>query len=151
MSAGSPCIIPTGNLLDTPTFSSLEDYSFGNGSTQPAITPAATAFITKLFIDQRIPDLPQACGLNCRYNVSIPSFVFQCTPNPSLPYDQTGDVDSNTIVNVTIDPNSFWGFYIGWQFVDSNRQTTWETYLAHLFKLNTMSRFGYLLCLLVYP
>jgi hypothetical protein len=49
--------------------------------------------LTQCFIEQRIPDLPQACGPNCRYKVNgVSSFAFQCTPNPSsLPDDLTSE------------------------------------------------------------
>jgi len=70
-----PCMIPTGNLsnfYEVP----ITFYS---------------RLTTQCFIEQRIPDLPQACGPNCRYKVNgVSSFAFQCTPNPlPLPDDQT--------------------------------------------------------------
>jgi hypothetical protein len=114
-----PCMIPTGNLStpNTPDSRSLPVTS--QGGVWFTVTPRATALTTKCLIDQRIPDLPQACGPNCRYNVSVPSFVFQCTPNPSsLPYAQAGEPgccsDAGwTLWNGTTDPTS-WGFYVAW-------------------------------------
>ena len=101
------------------------------------VSPRAMALTTQCLVEQRIPDLPPACGPNCRYKVSVPSFVFQCTPNPSLlPNDQAGmpgpclpeslgtvpDQGSyvcNGLYNVTMwngttDPTSMWAFYVAW-------------------------------------
>ena len=84
-----PCMIPTGNLStpNTPDYSSLyssEVNDVGSKYVQSwdESTTKATVFVSKLFMEHRIPDLPQSCGPNCRYNVSVPSFVFQCTPDP---------------------------------------------------------------------
>jgi hypothetical protein len=92
-----PCVIPTGNLshfYEAPI-------SFFSRLT------------TQCFVEQRIPDLPQACGPNCRYKVHVPSFAFQCTPNPtSLPDGQAGD--GGTFWNGTAYLNSTVGFYIAW-------------------------------------
>ena len=82
------------------------------------------ALTTQCLFEQRIPDVPQACGPNCRYTVSVPSFVFQCTPNPpSLPYGQGNGSGSylddhwinHTVWNGTTDPTSKWAFYVAWQ------------------------------------
>ena len=86
------CIIPTGYLSTpgTPDYSSFY-ITVGEGPNWSGVTPRATELTAQWFVEQRIPDLPQACGPNCCYNLSIPSFVFQCTPNPSsLPYGQGG-------------------------------------------------------------
>ena len=117
-----PCIIPTGNLStpNTPDYSSLHSSQISPESiTVPYVmswgrfTPKATTFITKLFLEHRIPDLPQSCGPNCRYNVSVPSFIFQCTPNPSwFPPSPGGG-----LWNAILDPGklSDWKFYISWK------------------------------------
>jgi len=132
------CIIPTGNLLtaDTPDYTSLYTYDMPsiNEKIWSAPTTRAEVLTTQWFVEQRIPYLPQACGPSCRYKVQIPSFVFQCTPNPSsLPYGQGGDpmggatlwngttyiVGGTTLWNGTRadedHPNSNMGFYIAWK------------------------------------
>lgn len=122
-----PCMIPTGNLStpDTPDYESL--YLTGGQRSWASVTPRATDLITQWFVGQRIPNLPQACGSNCLYNVSISSFVLQCTPNPSsLPYGQAGSAlekdypllgitlwnGTMTMMNRTNYPL---GFYIAWE------------------------------------
>jgi hypothetical protein len=99
-----PCMIPSGNLSasDTPDSTSLfavdhQGQWFGSSSRASALT-------LQWFVDQRIPDLPQACGPNCRYKVHVPSFAFQCTPNPSsLPYGQASmDSYTQTLWNGTL-------------------------------------------------
>lgn len=134
-------MIPTGNLA-TPNTPDSKSF-FTQGGTQMSgfnaswagITPRVRGLTIQWFAGQRIPDLPQACGPNCRYKVHIPSFVFQCTPNPSLlPYGQAGNpmMDFTTFWNGTVepirfanpfhhlfwngteDPNSKWGFYVSW-------------------------------------
>ena len=119
-----PCMIPTGNFstANTPDSASLyttNGYNIGGIGLWNGVTPRATTLTTQWLVEQRIPDLPQACGPNCRYKVHVPSFVFQCTPNPSsLPDGQAGDLKSLTMAtlwNGTIDPDSYWGFYIAWQ------------------------------------
>ena len=114
------CIIPTGNLsnVGTPDYESL--YNAGYGNFWSSVTPRATQLITQWFVGQSIPDLPQACGLNCRYNISISSFVFKCTQNTSsLPDGQAGITTPGsrvvTVWNGTTDPNSAWGFYVLWR------------------------------------
>ena len=117
-------MIPTGNLSTPNTADFLSMYTPGlHAAWGDGVTPKAMEFTTKLFVSQRIPDLPQACGPNCRYNVSVPSFVFQCTPNASLlPSGQAGDptLGSNlvTLWNGTMDSTNFWGFYIAWHSND---------------------------------
>ena len=118
-----PCIIPTGNL-SSPGYSSLGSQMFlldvDDCYQWDGISPSLTSLITQWFIEQRIPDLPQACGQNCLYRVSdVHSFVFKCQPNPVfLPYRQLDDslsLESTTLWNVTTDPNSTWAFYIAWK------------------------------------
>jgi len=116
------CMIPTGNLStpNTPDYSSLYDFETNYGNkTDPYVlswddaTPKATTFITKLFLEHRIPDLPQSCGPNCRYIVSVPSFIFQCTPNPLwLPPFPSPDSLPVLLWNAT--QNSNWHFDISW-------------------------------------
>jgi hypothetical protein len=104
----SSCKIPTGNLStpNTLDYSSLYAIDFISAWT---ITPRAVALATQWFVEQRIPDLPQACGPNCRYKIQVPSFAFQCTPNfpSSLPYAQLGEQPfMTTLWNTTVDPKS---------------------------------------------
>ena len=112
-----PCMIPTGNLSTPYTTDSMSLFTIGGSGYWDSVTPRATTLIKKWFVEQRIPDLPQACGPDCRYKVQVPSFVFQCTPNPSsLPYAQAGIITDPSITfwNGTTDPNSMWAFYIAW-------------------------------------
>jgi hypothetical protein len=120
---GGPCVIPTGNLSTPNTTDSTSLFTTGGWGYWNGVTPRATTLTTQWFVAQRIPDLPQACGPNCRYKAQVPSFVLQCTPNPSsLPYAQAGiPRDSSTIStsttlwNGTADPTSMWAFYIAWK------------------------------------
>jgi len=122
-----PCMIPTGDLstsASTPLFTTDP-----NSSRWYGVTPRTIALITEWFAHQRIPDLPQVCGPNCHYEVHIPSFVFQCTPDPpSLPYGQIdGPSPSSseiTIWNGTTDPHSTWGFYIAWKAWSPSNRTS---------------------------
>jgi len=113
------CTISTGNLstlLLVPGYL----YKQENYLEWAGVKPRATALTTQRLANQRIPDLPQACGSDCRYNVSVPSFVFQCTPNPtSLPYGQAGSCPDPpdcgpdlALWNGTMDPTSRWAFYV---------------------------------------
>jgi hypothetical protein len=111
-------MIPTGNL----NTSDVEIFNFivnGDSLIWRSVLPRVTMLTTQWFIEQRIADLPQPCGLNCLYTVSVPSFVFKCQPNPaSLPDGQMGEssgVASSTLWNATVDPNSMWAFYVAWQ------------------------------------
>jgi hypothetical protein len=109
-----PCIIPTGNLNSTEVelFSSVNS---GGIFAWGGVLPQVTTLTIQWFIEQRIPDLPQVCGLNCLYTVSVPSFVFECQPDPvSLPY---GQLDSTTLWNATLDPNLSYAFYVAWMNV----------------------------------
>jgi hypothetical protein len=111
-----PCVIPSGNLSTPDTPDSTSFYTTVAGQLVN-VSPRATALAMRWFAEQRIPDLPQVCGPNCCYKVHVPSFVFQCTPNPaSLPYAQMGDLPSETTLwNGTIAPNFNQGFYVAWQ------------------------------------
>ena len=136
---GEPCIIPSGNLStpNTPDSTSLFSYSYSAIDLWGGATPRAMDLATQCLVEQRIPDLPQACGPNCRYNVSVASFVIQCTPNPpSLPYRQaTGEVNYieannatfffGTLWNGTIDyKDDYTQFYVGWYSSSPNRGTS---------------------------
>ena len=132
----SHCTIPTGDLSlpGTPDFHSPFYYE-GNTKVVGGQVVAvgwvgvkfrATALTAQCLSGKRIPDLPQACGPDCSYKVSVPSFVFKCTPNPpSLPYGQSGigcgDFERCTIWNVTTDPTLKWAFYIAWSSTGANR------------------------------
>ena len=97
-----PCTVPTGNLSDF----------------YDAPMTFFSRLTTQCFVEQRIPDLPQACGPNCRYKVNgVSSFAFQCTPNPSsLPDGQAGDGLTlwNGTTHVNESRSRLW-FYIAWQ------------------------------------
>ena len=140
-----PCMIPSGNLSTPNTPDSNSLFTTDQGSTTDLVwkgfTPRATELTMQCLVEQRIPDLPRVCGPDCRYNVSVASFVIQCTPNPSsLPYMLMGgdriiiyDEYSNASFTVgtlwngtkmqvdTDDPDvSAWPFYIGWHSNDPN-------------------------------
>ena len=124
-----PCTIPTGNLSTSGAPDSESLYNLG--TLWLGVTPRATALTAQCLAGQRIPDLPQACGPNCRYKVSVPSFVFRCTPNPpSLPYGQAGTYCKYcsgpilTLWNGTTDPTSNWAFYVAWASNDNGTGTS---------------------------
>jgi hypothetical protein len=128
------CTIPTGDLSipNTP-----DSYFYYMGYPKAVerlrtmgwdgVTLRAAALTAQCLSGQRIPDLPQACGPDCLYKVSVPSFVFKCTPNPpSLPYGQAGPgcVDFGqlcSVWNVTTDPTSMWAFYVAWSSTRANK------------------------------
>ena len=130
---GKPCIIPSGNVSTPHTPDSTSLYSLEARGHWGGAMPIAINLATKCLAEQRIPDLPQACGPNCHYNVSVPSFVIRCTPNPSsLPSHQVsggmgmvagipGPANSSvisyfigTLWNGTIDPADETQFYVAW-------------------------------------
>ena len=121
-----PCMIPSGNLsaIDTPDSTSL--FAVDHQGQWFSVSPRASTLTLQWLIDQHIPDLPHACGPNCRYKVHVPSFSIQCTPNPSsLPYSQGDDPiglpDGKTLWNGTLyKDETHIGFYVAW---DSNNIT----------------------------
>jgi hypothetical protein len=117
-----PCTIPTGNLSSPNISDSTFFFVTNDVQSWSSVTPRVTTLTTQWFVEQRIPDLPQACGPNCIYTVSVPSFVMQCQPNPaSLPYGQAGaPPEVITLWNGTTDPNSMWNFYIAWESYGPN-------------------------------
>jgi hypothetical protein len=138
--AGVPCMIPTGH----PLTQNITDSTFGDGTAKyySDIMPKARELTMQLFVEQHIPDLPQACGPNCCYNVLVPSFVFQCTPNPPLlPYAQAGIPSADpltpsniTLWNGTMIPLGSYGFYIAWKSNGPNGTSgnaSCEPVLAH--------------------
>ena len=63
------CSVPTGNLSTPNTADSTSLFMAANGTVPPYWTGAsrkAAELTTQVFLGQRIPDLPQACGPNCR-------------------------------------------------------------------------------------
>jgi hypothetical protein len=77
-------MIPSGNLSAPNTSDSISLFTTDiYGTSWTGVTPRATELTSQCLVDQRIIDLPQVCGPNCRYNVSVLSFVIQCTPNSS--------------------------------------------------------------------
>jgi hypothetical protein len=134
---GGPCMIPSSNL-STPNTSDPISLFTTDGSYWTGVTPRATELTLQCLVEQRILDLPQACGPNCRYKVSVPSFVIQCTPNPSsLPYKQvvvdpytyhiensSASYSPGTLWNGTIDQSNFdiatSSFFLGWHSTGPN-------------------------------
>jgi hypothetical protein len=117
------CMIPTSNLsaVNTPDSASL--FTVDALARWNGVTPRAKALTLRWLVEQSIPDLPQACGPNCRYKVHVPSFVFNCTPNAgSVPSGQGGNPTvGTTLWNGTEDPSLTGGFYIAWQSNGLNR------------------------------
>jgi hypothetical protein len=117
----SHCTIPTGNMSRNPSV--LLGLRINSDDSSDSLSPNLLSLAVQSYVDHRIPDLPQACGPNCLYKVHVPSFVFNCTPNPSsLPYGQAGDESSEKFpvlwngTTAEIGPNNFMGeFYIAWQ------------------------------------
>jgi len=118
------CTIPTGNISGQNTGD--PSYFFGSNISSDgrfSVPPKLLSVIMQLHIDHRIRDLPQACGPNCRYKVHVPSFVFNCTSNPSyLPYGLAGNASNQAFpvlwngTTVPMEPSGFMGaFYIAWQ------------------------------------
>ena len=77
------CQVPTGNLTNGPPGSIM--YQTGGWGYWTGITPVAQKLAYSTFIGQKIPQLPQPCGLNCTYSVSVPSIAFQCKEGVDLP------------------------------------------------------------------
>jgi len=77
------CQVPTGNLTNGPPGSIM--YQTGGWGYWTGITPVAQKLAYSTFIGQKIPQLPQPCGLNCTYSVSVPSIAFQCKEGVELP------------------------------------------------------------------
>lgn len=136
----SDCMIPIGNV-STHKYDSNLFFNMYSNLTYIDPVPRAKVLTTWWLVKQSIPDLPQACRPNCCYKVHVPSFVFQCTTNPSLLlHAQIGD------------PSRDSQFGMGWQisiqclgFTLHRTQMTQmecgEMHLAWLFKPNMMSRF----------
>jgi len=117
----SNCTIPTGNIFGD--LSSVSGVSLDANDGSFDVSPKLLVPAMQSYVDHRIPDLPQACGPNCRYQVQVSSFVFNCTPSPSfLPYGLAGNENSTgfpVLWNGTTEPmgpNDLMGeFYIAWQ------------------------------------
>jgi len=78
-----PCQVPAGNLsIGTP--GSIM-YQTGGWGYWMGITPVAHKLAYSTFVGQSIPSLPQPCGSNCTYSVSLPSMAFQCKQGVTLP------------------------------------------------------------------
>ena len=135
---GEPCIIPSGNISTPNTPDSTSLFSLSAGGWWGGAMPRAMDLAAQCLVEQRIPGLPQACGPNCHYKVSVPSFVIQCTPNPSsLPYMQVpggmgyegirgNDTEFffGTLWNGTIDLDDNTQFYVGWHSSGPNGGTS---------------------------
>ena len=136
---GGPCMIPSGNLSTPNAPDSTSLFSTSLSENWSGVTPRATELTTQCLVEQRIPDLPQVCGLNCRYKVSVPSFLIRCTPNPpSLPYMQIQGhtyleyVDAVNGTSRVFSPGTLWNatasdnfsmdnmFYLGWYSTGPN-------------------------------
>ena len=125
-------MIPTGNLSVRSSPDSFDLFTIDLVGRWNGVTDMAKTLPMQWLGERRVPDLPQVCGSNCTYKVDVPSFVFQCTPNPSsLPYGQAGNAiygqtlwngttmypDSAFLWNETTRtyPDSALGFYIAWK------------------------------------
>ena len=127
------CTIPTGNISgqNTADPSYFLGFNIVPDNGHFTVPPRLLSVTMQSHVDHRILDLPQACGPNCRYKVHVPSFVFNCTPNPSyLPYGLMGNASSPAFpvlwngTTEKIGPNDFMGqFYVAWQ--SNNPNGTW--------------------------
>lgn len=81
------CQVPTGNLTNGSSGSIM--YQTGGWGYWTGITPVAQKLAYSTFIGQKIPALPQPCGSNCTYSVSVPSIAFQCKEGVALPAAMT--------------------------------------------------------------
>jgi len=81
------CQIPTGNLTNGLPGSRL--FQTGGFGYWTGVTPVAQKLAYSAFIAQKIPPLPQPCGSNCTYSVSVPSIAFRCKEGVELPAAMT--------------------------------------------------------------
>lgn len=118
----SSCQIPTGNLTNGTSGSTL--FQTGGWGYFIGVTPVAQKLVSSTFIGQKIPVLPQPCGLNCTYSVSVPSFAFQCQGGVQLPAGMSSTTVSATVwneafwnatANSTADPSPPTSFYVYWK------------------------------------
>ena len=89
------------------------------------ITPLAHRLVSSTIMGQRILPLPQPCGLNCTYSVSVPSFAFECQDGVQLPAEMSSNKDTLSALvwrepfwNATSDPTADLGsisFYVYWK------------------------------------
>lgn len=118
----TPCSVPTGNLTNGGSGSTM--YGAAGWGYWTGITPVAQKLATSTFIGQKIPSLPQTCGLNCTYSVSLHSIAFRCKNSVEIPPGLSTDwpdkkgIGEETFWNATT--NSTDGgpadpFYIYWK------------------------------------
>lgn len=107
----APCMVPSGNLSSCQTGSALWNGAFSDIS---GATTLLTQLASQTFVRQQIPPLPQACGPNCTYHVSMNSIAFECQPLAAVPEAmmvQGGVIEPSndgyvTIWNSTLDRNA---------------------------------------------
>ena len=118
----SSCQIPTGNLANGTSGSTL--FQTGGWGYFIGVTPLAQKLVSSTFMGQKIPPLPQPCGLNCTYSVSVPSFAFQCQDGVQLPAGMSSTTVSATVwneafwnatANSTATPSPPTSFYVYWK------------------------------------
>jgi hypothetical protein len=113
------CQVPTGNLTNGSPGSIL--YQTGGFGYWTGITPVAQKLAYSTFIGQKIPQLPQPCGINCTYSVSVPSIAFQCKDGVELPAAMTPATPSmyweeafwNATATISGSPPA--SFYVYWK------------------------------------
>lgn len=124
------CFAPVGDLSKAPM---LYDATFGWWGD---VSEEATRIALRSFVEGVIPPLPQPCGSNCSYLVSIDSMAFQCERNATiaqaqLSYTASSQTVWNATVNATgtgtgvVDPTS--PFYVAWNSSSSDHSGTTGT------------------------
>jgi len=113
----TPCLVPTGNLTNGGPGSSM--YETGGWGYWNGITPVAQRLATATFVAQKIPSLPQTCGLNCTYSVLFPSIALQCKTGAELPSgifsDRPEETFWNATTNSTYEPGPVDPLYVYWK------------------------------------
>lgn len=114
----SPCQVPTGNVMSGGPGSVM--YQTGGWGYWAGVTPVAQKLALSTFVGQKIPPLPQSCGLNCTYSVTVPSIAFRCQEAVELPAATSGNQQlreesfwNSTTTEVGPSPNT--SFYVYWK------------------------------------
>lgn len=117
------CVVPSGNLSNATPSSTLytkESLWWGGPSEM------ANRLVMRSFIEGTIPPLPQSCGSNCSYQVSMDSMAFQCERNVSVPQGQLASTTATqTLWNATVNAtdgawNPIYPFYVAWNSSSSD-------------------------------
>ena len=118
------CQIPSGDLTNVSSGNTL--YRTRGMRSFTGITPLAHRLVSSTIMGQRILPLPQPCGLNCTYSVSVPSFAFECQDGVQLPAEMSSNKRPlsaviwnepfwNATVNPTVGINPPTSLYVYWK------------------------------------